>query len=255
METTLPADLLADPAATVLMLDIDGVLAPIVTDPETAAVPEDVLAALEAARETCALVAVVTGRTLASAREIVPLEGLWIGACHGMHIQRPDGSEELDPVAEAARPQLELARTMAQTVGWRHEDKGCSLTLHFRHVATPELTARQMKMQIATVLNPKVVEVTDARMALEIRPKGARTKADAVRLAIADAGTDVRHAVYVGDDTTDIDAFRGLDEAGIDATRVAVASDEVPQALIDAADVVLPGQDAVGGLLARAGGQ
>jgi trehalose 6-phosphate phosphatase len=58
----------------------------------------------------------------------------------------------------------------------------------------------------------------------------------------------LHRALYAGDDTTDLDAFAGLD--GLDlAVRVAVASAEGPAALREAADIVVDGPDAVVELL------
>jgi trehalose 6-phosphate phosphatase len=48
----------------------------------------------------------------------------------------------------------------------------------------------------------------------------------------------LRRALYAGDDTTDLDAFRGLD--GLDhSVRIAVASAEGPPELREAADIVV----------------
>jgi trehalose-6-phosphatase len=48
----------------------------------------------------------------------------------------------------------------------------------------------------------------------------------------------VNRALYAGDDTTDLDGFRGLDDLEL-AVRVAVSSDEGPAELREAADVVV----------------
>jgi trehalose 6-phosphate phosphatase len=53
-----------DPASLVLLLDVDGVLAPVVDDPAAAVVPEAIRALVARAVERCALVGVVTGREL-----------------------------------------------------------------------------------------------------------------------------------------------------------------------------------------------
>jgi trehalose 6-phosphate phosphatase len=57
-----------------------------------------------------------------------------------------------------------------------------------------------------------------------------------VRALLKDRG--LRRALYAGDDTTDLDAFRGLDGLEV-AVRVAVASAEAPPGLREAADVVV----------------
>ena len=58
-----------------------------------------------------------------------------------------------------------------------------------------------------------------------------------MRTLLAERG--LRRALYAGDDTTDLDAFRGLDGCEL-AVRVAVASTEAPPGLREAADLVVP---------------
>lgn len=246
--STLLAGLDAD--RTALLLDIDGTLAPIHDDPTAVRVPDETLELLVQAMDVCEIVALVTGRTLAAATDLVPIDGITIAAMHGMHVRHADGSESIDEIAVAARPALDTARMLAQTVGWRYEDKELSITVHFRHAERPELTAQQMRAQMLTVLDPRLLEIADARLALEIRPRGARTKADAVRDLVA-SSPGLAHAIMVGDDLTDLDAFQGLDGSGVRATRVAVDSDEAPSGLLDAADLILPGQSDVAELLRR----
>jgi trehalose-6-phosphatase len=103
-----------------------------------------------------------------------------------------------------------------------------------------------MRAQMSTVLDPRVLEIRDARMALEIRPKGARTKAWAVEHILGQV-PGLEGAVYIGDDETDLDAFSAL--AAPIAVRVAVRSDEAPSALLEAADLVLERQSDVGPFL------
>jgi trehalose 6-phosphate phosphatase len=79
-------------------------------------------------------------------------------------------------------------------------------------------------------------------MVLEIRPPVDADKGTAVRRLLEQSR--LHRALYAGDDTTDLDAFRALD--GLDvAVRVAVASTEGPPQLAAAADLVLPGTEAV----------
>jgi trehalose 6-phosphate phosphatase len=64
----------------------------------------------------------------------------------------------------------------------------------------------------------------------------------------------VTAAVYVGDDTTDLDAFRGLrtmaQEGKLEhVVCVAVSSNEAPPELAQEADVTVDGTDGVRGLL------
>jgi trehalose 6-phosphate phosphatase len=62
--------------------------------------------------------------------------------------------------------------------------------------------------------------------------------------------SDAARALYAGDDTTDLDAFIGLQQAHLDyGVRVAVVSDEGPPELFEAADVLLAGPREVLALL------
>jgi trehalose 6-phosphate phosphatase len=67
-------------------------------------------------------------------------------------------------------------------------------------------------------------------------------------------GSDVSAALYVGDDTTDIDAFRALrrlQESGriTAAVCAAVSSDETPEELARESDIVVDGTGGVRELL------
>ncbi len=244
------AALVGDCADVVMLLDIDGTLAPLVEDPAAAAVPADVLDDLRWFADRCALLGFVTGRSLDHARKMVPLDGVLHAAAHGTHLRWPDGSEDVCDVAQAARPQLELAATLARTVGWRHEDKGHAVTFHARHLASPEGALVQMRQQAVTVLDPTAVEVVDAHTALEVRPVGARTKGDAVLAAVARVRATPPHdsqpisLLLAGDDLTDADAFNAVaqppDGVGV-VVRIAVGRSTVPERLAQLADHIVEG--------------
>ncbi|MCW2926710.1 MAG: HAD-superfamily hydrolase subfamily [Thermoleophilia bacterium] len=253
----LPTELAGiDANSLVLLLDVDGVLAPIVDDPAAAAVPAETVALVQRAVDECALVGIVTGRGLERAMEMVPVRGAWYAALHGARIVSPDGVEDVCEVTGGAREHVEVAATLAQTVGWAYEDKGATVTIHFRQRGNlgQRVDPVHVKAQLMTVLNPLKVEVHDAKQVLEVKPKGARTKGDAVRLLSEAAGDAAKAVVFVGDDLTDLDGFRTIDElreggSQLRFVKVAVGGDEAPAALVEAADVVVPGESAVAPLL------
>jgi len=71
---------------------------------------------------------------------------------------------------------------------------------------------------------------------LELRPPVDADKGTAVRTLLAEHG--LRRGLYAGDDTTDLDGFRGLDGCEV-AVRIAVASSEAPPGLRETADIVV----------------
>jgi trehalose 6-phosphate phosphatase len=86
------------------------------------------------------------------------------------------------------------------------------------------------------------------RKVLEVRPPVEADKGTAVRALLRERGLE--RGLYAGDDTTDLDAFRGLDGLEL-AVRVAVASAEGPTELVEAADLVVESPDELVAVLRR----
>jgi trehalose 6-phosphate phosphatase len=85
---------------------------------------------------------------------------------------------------------------------------------------------------------------------LEIRPAVDVDKGTAVQALLRESRAG--RGLYAGDDTTDVDAFRGLAAGGLERfVRVAVASDEAPTDLLEAADLVVAGPEELARLLTR----
>jgi trehalose 6-phosphate phosphatase len=212
-----------DPAQAAILLDVDGTLAPIVARPELAAVPEETRAELRRLVGRYALVGFVSGRTGEAARELVGVDGASYAGVHGL---------ELEPAADAWRSAL---RPFADS-GWPWlEDKGLTVAFHWRQ-APDEEAARAELEEIAERAGAAGLEAHWGRKVLELRPPVDADKGTAVRSLLGEHG--LRRALYAGDDSTDLDAFRGLD--GLEAAvRVAVVSGEAPPGLVEAADLVV----------------
>lgn len=90
------------------------------------------------------------------------------------------------------------------------------------------------------------------RKVLEVRPPVTFDKGVGIARLLADE--PVTAAVYVGDDRTDLDAFRGLRalvQSGLlsEVVCVAVSSEEAPEELALEADLTVDGTAGVRGLL------
>ena len=213
----------SEPGRAAVLLDVDGTLASIVDRPELSAVPGETRAELRRLAERYALVACVSGRTGEDAARLVGVDGIVYVGVHGL---------ELAPDAERWR---ETLRPFAAEPWPWVEDKGISVSLHWRPAPDEEEAIRTL-LQVAMRAEEAGLDVRWGRKVLELRPPVAADKGTAVRTLLAARGLE--RALYAGDDTTDLDAFRGLDglEVGI---RVAVASAEGPAELREAADLVV----------------
>lgn len=222
MEDAL-ARLSEDPARAAVFLDVDGTLAPIVARPELAEVPEETRAELRRLVKRYAVVACVSGRSGEEARRLVGVEGVVYVGVHGL---------ELAPEAERWR---ETLRPFAQLDWPWLEDKGLTVALHWREAAD-ERAARAELDRVAERAEEAGLEARWGRKVLELRPPVEADKGTAVRALLGERG--LRRALYAGDDTTDLDAFRGLDGLEV-AVRIAVVSAEAPPGLSEAADLVV----------------
>jgi trehalose 6-phosphate phosphatase len=211
------------PELAAIALDIDGTLAPIVRRPDEAAVPEAARRELGRLVGRYALVACVSGRTGDEARRMVAVDGVRYVGSHGL---------ELSPEADRWRDEI---HRFTATVDWPVEDKGLTVTFHYREAENEE-DALEYLREVADRAREAGLAPRFGRKVLEIRPPVHADKGTAVRQLLGEAG--LKRALYAGDDTTDVDGFRALDglELGV---RVAVSSDEAPSELLEAADVVV----------------
>ncbi|MCC6224487.1 MAG: trehalose-phosphatase [Thermoleophilia bacterium] len=236
---SLLAPLAAAPGRTALVLDVDGTLAPIVARPALATVPPETRTELRRLASRYLLVACVSGRPGAEAERLVGVEGLRYVGNHGL---------ELDPRAGALAVQLARFREVVNGA-WPVEDKLLSLAFHFRG-APNEAAAVATLEAVAERARAAGLTARFGRRVLEVRPPSEWDKGRAVRSLIEECGASL--ALYAGDDTTDLDAFRALGASGLErALRVAVASAEAPPGLIAAGDLVVSGPGELLELLRR----
>jgi trehalose 6-phosphate phosphatase len=218
-------ELAAEPRKAALLFDIDGTLAPIVERPEDARVPEETRRELRRLAGLYGLVACVTGRPSAVARQLVGVDEIEYVGEHGL---------ELDPEAELWAGRL---RRFKDETAWPDEGKPLSAAFHYRMHPDHEAAEAALRVVAERALEQGFL-TRWGRMVLEVLPPLESSKGTAVRWLMERRG--LARALFAGDDTTDLDAFRALDGLEL-AIRVAIVSTEGPNALGEAADVVLGG--------------
>jgi trehalose 6-phosphate phosphatase len=238
----------ADPGRAALLVDFDGSLAPIVTDPARAVPVPGAVAALTRLAGAWACVAVVTGRPVAFVRRHVPDPAVTVVGQYGLEhdaggVVTSDPRAALYEAAVAAAAAEAAARWPALLV----ERKGrIAVTVHWRTAPdhAPDPAA------LADLARDHGLARFAGRMACELRPPLPVDKGTAVAALLAEV-TDVRAAAFAGDDHGDLAAFTALgawSAAGPEvrtALRVVVASDESPADLLAAADLVVAGPAAL----------
>lgn len=250
-------DLLApvrdDPPGSAVLLDVDGTLAPIVRHAADASVPEPTRARLIEIARRYGLLACVTGRRAADARRMVSIGSIAYVGNHGAEVLRPGATRaEVEPaLAQSARQVHDFVRRVRSQeldrLRVRIEDKDVIVAFHWRG-APDEAAAQAAVEELGRQAESAGLWTHRGRKVLEVRPPVPLDKGVGVRALLRSSGLST--ALYVGDDVTDLDAFRALGEmaAGGElgrAVRIGVRSDEGPPGIEREADGVVDGPDGV----------
>jgi trehalose 6-phosphate phosphatase len=208
-------------------------------------------------RDALGLVGFISGRGLEDLRRIVDIPGCAYAGNHGFELQLPGGPVR---AADAARPwQGAIDRVAADwddrwlaDAGLHIEHKGATLSVHWRTARDPEAAATVLRERLAPAARASGLAVTWGRMVMEVRPPVPINKGTAVAEILAGGGW--RHAVYIGDDHTDADAWHALHalrDTGALATATAIVamSPETPPELREVADAQVTGPAGVLALL------
>jgi trehalose 6-phosphate phosphatase len=248
-----------DPSAAAVFCDIDGTLARIVRRPENSHVKEEVSVLLGKLGRRYARVACVSGRSAAEARRLVGVGSISYVGSHGAEVLDAGSSEPqlLDAFVSWEGKVREFVEQQqdhrdVKLLRIRSEDKGPIKAFHWRDVPDEEAAERWLQ-NVAQEAEAAGLAIHWGRKVLEIRPPVPVDKGQAVK-SIVEA-SDVRSALYGGDDVTDLDAFDALEalvaSGELDSkVCVGVRSEEGPKAIVDRADLAVDGVDGFADVLA-----
>jgi trehalose 6-phosphate phosphatase len=187
-------------------LDYDGTLAPIVRRPERAALRLGTRGLLRrlAALYPCV---VISGR---SRRDLLRrLRGLGLAGLIGNHGGEPSPRRRALR-ARVRRWRATLEARLGALAGVTIEDKGLSLSIHYRGARRPQLARTAIRAAGANLVEARLV---GGKQVVNVVPAEAPHKGAALEAERRRLGCD--SWLYVGDDETDEDAFALAREARI----------------------------------------
>ena len=209
--------LAAEPARSGLVLDFDGVLSPIIDDPEASSMPDHVGAALRRLSGRLGLLAVISGRPVAFLEDRVRIPGLPLLGSYGIE-RSVDGVRRLDSdaaqwtaqVGEASRALRELLKG---SPGLRVEEKSVSVAVHWRQAQDHAAAAQQVRRVTARLAAETGLRLEPGKLVEELRPPVDVDKGTALT-ALLNANGHLKVLAYAGDDLGDTPALRKARDTG-----------------------------------------
>ncbi len=203
-----------------IFLDYDGTLAHIVEDPAQAKLEEktrDVLRRLSKHM----FIAVISGRALDNVRQMVGIEELSYAGSHGFEMSGGNGYFDKDSrkqqyLSILKEAEQELAGVASKLQGIRIERKPYAIAIHYRGAKEQEIAEVELRVDSLSERFSQLKK-TSGKKIFELRPAVDWDKGKALQAMLGRFHVDRSRItpLYIGDDTTDEDAFRSLGDRGI----------------------------------------
>jgi trehalose 6-phosphate phosphatase len=198
-----------------LFLDVDGTLIDFTDSPHDTCADAGLKALLgDVAERLGGAVALVSGRSIEYLDALFAPLRLPAAGLHGVERRKASGAMH---GASFVDSQLDRARTELQALvsanpGTILEDKGRTIAVHFRMAPQTEAAVRNAVRELATPLGSNY-HIQGGNMMLEIKPSGF-TKAAAIKAFMQEPPFSGRKPVFVGDDLTDKEGLKAVEDQG-----------------------------------------
>jgi len=198
---------------TVLFLDYDGTLTPIVERPEMAVISDEMKNTIETLSGKF-MVSIVSGRMREDVEKLAGIRDIVYAGSHGFDIRGPDFSM-VHPKAEEAVPLVdEIVKKAKEAVsgieGVIIEEKKFSVAVHYRLVEDKEVSGIEDFVKETAEAYKERLRLMKGKKVFEFLPNIEWDKGQAIRWIMKSIGLswEKSSVTYMGDDVTDENAFR-----------------------------------------------
>lgn len=252
--------ILERPQDTLLAVDFDGTLAPIIDNPEQAYAHPAAVAALGRVGAWVGTVVVITGRPAETAVALGGFRG--VPGLGSMVVLGQYGVERWDadtdtfsippepPAIESVSDELPGIFDELGLDGVRVEHKGRAIGVHTREMDDSTSAFDSLAEPLGELAARHGLLIEPGKNVLEIRAPGI-DKGEALRNIVREK--DARQVIFAGDDLGDLPAFRAVEQLrteGVDGLLICSASHE-EDALTQSSDLIVEGPEGVAEWLAR----
>ncbi|MGW8311922.1 MAG: trehalose-phosphatase [Desulfuromonadales bacterium] len=203
-----------------VFLDYDGTLTPIVDRPEMAIISVEMRQAVRDLARYCP-VTIISGRDREDVRDLAGIEEVYYAGSHGFDISGPAGTALQFQQGKDFLPALDRAEQLLHDRldpinGAQIERKKFAVAVHFRRVVAEDWS--QVEEAVDAVLaQSDGLRKTGGKRVFELRPDLDWNKGKALAWLLEELGLGLNDAlpIYLGDDLTDEDALREIEDSGI----------------------------------------
>lgn len=203
----------------VVFLDYDGTLTPIVSQPDQAVLSDAMRDTVRRLAEQCT-VAIVSGRDRADVEQRVDLDNIIYAGSHGFDITGPNGLHLEHEGGQACLSDLDAAQQRLQEAlssieGAMVERKRVAIAIHYRNVHESQIEQVKSAVNAVASEHPKLRK-SGGKKIIELQPDIDWNKGRAIMWLLQTLDLDQPDVlpIYIGDDVTDEDAFRALNQRG-----------------------------------------
>lgn len=207
----------------ILFLDYDGTLVFLKDKPDDIITPNKVKIVLEKLiRDPEFNIFIITGRTLHEIKNLLDIKGLSFAALHGLEVCLANGKKFCWKPSENEQSILKKIKEKVfyefkEEKGIYIEDKGVTLAFHYRMLPRERVkyTTGRFVDIVKRTDEGNVLEIIKGAELIEIRSRGWN-KGKATEFLLNNInGRKYAIPIYIGDDTTDEDAFACLKNRGL----------------------------------------
>lgn len=229
-----------------LITDVDGTISQTAPTPQQAKISPLCRHYLLNLCNRLALVAAISGRPAIEVRNMIKIDGMVYIGNHGLErwaggrSEFPKDTQDYSRVIKSA---IEELTPLLSIEGISIENKGVTASIHYRLCREPQLAERNILAAIEDSPQARRLQIMRERMAVDLLPPVKINKGTAILNLIHEY--NLQGGIYLGDDLTDIDAFRAIHTACHDlefrGLAIGVTSQEMPERLVAEADFTLNG--------------